>query len=243
MKPTSEMSSESPCLALKPTQWGNLMSQKYWSSSKDKWQIPTRNNLGSSHTTKDVLHEPLASHHELANSMSPLPSFGLCIVTCFFPKGVRTWYWEDTVLFNLEEEIPLEFSIALGMHTVCTAYASNSFSFTVYDTPPQGQMPFWANQPKGDMLKSKNITRMKMSSWITSMRLRTISPKGELPKEIPRTFHCNLYFPKWISVGQTWPRVKDLKNYQEKTPNSTLKSAWAKGLERAVKKGELMHSL
>lgn len=58
---------------------------------------------------------------------------------------MRAQCWEATVLVKLLEEIPLEFSIALDLHTVCTAYASNSFSFTVYDTPQQGQMQFWAN--------------------------------------------------------------------------------------------------
>lgn len=61
----------------------------------------------------------------------------------FFPR-----VWESSVeklLANLLEEIPLEFSIALGLHTVCTAYASNSFYFTVYDTPEQGQMQVWAS--------------------------------------------------------------------------------------------------
>lgn len=79
-------------------QWGNLMSQKYYSSGntfKDKWQIPTGNKLDSSHTTKGVLYEPLASHHELPNNISrgvPPPSFEIMYFHIFFPR-----VWEHGV--------------------------------------------------------------------------------------------------------------------------------------------------
>lgn len=88
------------------------------------------------------------------------PGFSSWILQQYFPPS-QFWDYvfshifsqgcESTVLgshspfFSLVEEIPLEFGIALGMHTVCPAYASNSFSFTVYNTPQQGQMQFWAN--------------------------------------------------------------------------------------------------
>lgn len=119
----------------------------------------------------------------IAQQYSP-PQFWECVFSHLFP-------WGATLLFNLVVEISLEFSITLGMPTVCTIYTSNSFCFAVWDTPQQGQQ-FWANWPKVDMVD--HITRMKMGSWITSMRLRIISPKGKLPKEISGIFHWHLYF-------------------------------------------------
>lgn len=91
-------------------QWGNLMSQQYYSSDntfKDKWQIPNRNKLGPSYITKDVLYELLASHYELSNNISPLPNFEIMYFHILFPKGVRAQCWEATVLFQSSRGNPL----------------------------------------------------------------------------------------------------------------------------------------
>jgi len=88
--------------------------------------------LGSSHITKDVLYEPLASHHELFNNTSPpRPQLWDYVFPHIFSPGCESTVLGSHSPFNLVEEIPLELSTASDRHAVCTAYAGNSSSFTL----------------------------------------------------------------------------------------------------------------
>lgn len=145
--------------------------------------MPMEASWGFSPLTEDVLYEPclLIMH---CPTVFPTPILRICAFTSF-PKGSHS-------SFQSARGISLEFSVTLGMPTACTAYASKSFCFTSWDTPQQRQRQFWANWAKGDTVNY--TTGIKMGSWITSMKLRIISPKEELPKEISGIFHWHLYF-------------------------------------------------
>lgn len=136
-------------MALQPLRWSNLMSQNaavMVVHLRTKRQIPVESMLGSS-----PLLIPLRMFH--MNLWLPItncpaiipPQLWAYVFSHIFFSGSESTVLGSHSPFQTGRGNPLGIQYCFRHAHVCTACTSNSSSFTVSDTPQQGQMWFWAN--------------------------------------------------------------------------------------------------